>query len=106
MAEFIEAQGVPRNIVRLETTSKSTRENALYSKGMIGEMPTPVVLLTSDYHMYRARRCFEKLGIQVIPRPFPDALKRSNSATGRLQVFWDLCRESGKIAYYKVRGWI
>ena len=106
MAEFIEAQGVPKNIIRLETSSKSTRENALFSKGMISELPAPVVLLTSDYHMYRARRCFEKLGIAVKPRPFPDSLKRSNSPIGRLQAFWDLCRESGKIGYYKVRGWI
>ena len=106
MAAFIESQGVPADMVRTETNSISTRENALQSKAVVASLPGKVVLLTSDYHMYRARRTFEKAGIPVVPRPFPDAYKRGSSGLGRWPAFLDLCEESAKIGYYRIRGWI
>lgn len=45
--------------------------------------PRPVVLLTSDYHMFRARRMFEKAGLKVVPMPIPDGLKRATRLTLR-----------------------
>jgi uncharacterized SAM-binding protein YcdF (DUF218 family) len=68
--------------------------------------PGRMVLLTSDYHMYRAVRALRKAGVIVMPRPIPDAIKRAGSWNLRWEVFQDLLIETSKIAYYWSRGWI
>jgi uncharacterized SAM-binding protein YcdF (DUF218 family) len=109
MRDFLVSQGVPQDRVILEDRSASTRENARYTKellsGMVGGTGRPV-LLTSDYHMFRAERVFRKTGLDVAPRPFPDAIKRSGSLMERWPVFFGLCEEALKSAYYWARGWI
>jgi len=106
MGAFMECQGIPDGVIALETQSRSTRENALYTVPLLsGSLERPV-LLTSDFHMFRARRVFEKLGIYVRPRPIPDALKRASTWKERWPAFLDLILESVKIAYYYARGWI
>ncbi|MEO8131121.1 MAG: YdcF family protein [Bryobacteraceae bacterium] len=106
MADFLKSQGVPAAAIHVETRSNSTRENATFSKPLLDQLPGTRVLLTSDYHMYRAVRVFEKAGITVLPRPFPDARKRGSTWTGRWPAFNDLVMETAKIAYYRWKGWI
>jgi uncharacterized SAM-binding protein YcdF (DUF218 family) len=106
MRDFMVSQGIPATAVRVETESHSTRENALKSKAILDQIAGKKVLLTSDYHTLRAYRAFRKAGIDVQPRPFPDAIKQSMSRLNRWGVFLGLCAETGKIAYYYLRGWI
>lgn len=106
MREFAEGLGVPAKVVILETGSGSTRQNALEVTRLLASLPGKKVLLTSDYHMYRAHRVFEKAGLHVEPRPFPDAIKRATGWQGRWSAFLDLSLESVKIVYYRARGWI
>jgi uncharacterized SAM-binding protein YcdF (DUF218 family) len=106
MRSFIVAEGVPPASIMIETQSHSTRENALFTIPLLNEMAGRKVLLTSDYHMFRASRVFRKLGVGLLPRPIPDALKRAQSFRGRWGVFLDLVEETAKIIYYKSRGWI
>ncbi len=106
MADFLKSQGVPAAAIHVETRSNSTRENALYSKPLLDQLPGTKVLLTSDYHMYRARRVFEKAGIAVQPRPFPDARKRGSTWIGRVPAFYDVVIETAKIVYYRWQNWI
>ncbi len=106
MTSFLRCSGVPASAFQLETQSTTTRENALFVKPLLEAVPGPAVLMTSDYHMFRAQRTFRKLGIQVRPRPIPDALKRSGSWHGRWGAFLDVTRETAAIAYYFARGWI
>lgn len=106
MKAFLVSQGVPAAAIRAETQSRSTRENAVYTSKMLGGSGGGKVLLTSDYHMFRAYRVFRKLGIQVLPRPVPDAVKRGASFRRRWPAFLDLAIETCKIAYYYARGWI
>jgi uncharacterized SAM-binding protein YcdF (DUF218 family) len=106
MRDFMVAEGIPAAAVRVETESSSTRENALKSKALLDQIAGKKILLTSDYHMFRAYRAFRKAGIDIQPRPFPDAIKQSTSRVNRWPVFLGLCKETGKIAYYFVRGWI
>ncbi len=106
MRDFAVAYGVPAASIRIDDKAASTRENALNVAGMLDAKAGTKTLLTSDYHMFRAHRAFEKAGIDVAPVPFPDAGKRAGRWYERWPVFIDLCRESVKIAYYKVRGWI
>lgn len=106
MRNAITTMGVPRESVLTETQSTTTRENALYTKPLARSLPGKKVLMTSDYHMFRAFRVFRKAGIDVEPRPIPDARKRATSVIGRWGVFLDLVSESAKIVGYKVKGWI
>ena len=106
MANFLKSQGIPQERFVLETRSTSTRENALYTTPLLVHGASPPVLLTSDFHMLRARRAFEKAGIAVQPRPIPDALKRATTWQGRWPAFLDLISETIKIVYYYAHGWI
>lgn len=106
LKDFIQCQGVPPEVIRLEASSTSTRENALYSRDLLAGVSGRPVLLTSDYHMYRAHRAFRKAGLEVLPRPFPDAIKRASFWRSRWPAFLDLVLETGKIGYYRLRGWI
>lgn len=106
MGDYLRYAGVPAARLHLEDRSLSTRENALFSRALVNAFPGRKVLMTSDFHMTRARRAFERAGVVVEPRPIPDALKRAESWRLRLEVLWDLARESAALAYYYARGWI
>jgi len=73
---------------------------------LIEGLPGKRVLLTSDYHMYRAQRVFRRLGVEVAPMPVPDVTKSGQRWTGRFSGFQTLVLESAKIAYYKAHGWM
>jgi uncharacterized SAM-binding protein YcdF (DUF218 family) len=103
---FLVAEGVPPDRIRVETNSTNTHENAMQTRALLAGRPGPFVLLTSDYHMFRARRAFRNAGLNVLPRPIPDSFKRATRFAGRWPAFLDLLEESAKIAYYRLRGWI
>ncbi len=106
MRDFLVSQGVPPDKIALETRSRSTRENALFVKELLRDTPGSKVLLTSDYHMFRAHRAFEEVGLDVLPRPFPDARKSEQSRLNRWGTFLTLAEETAKIGYYRIHGWI
>jgi uncharacterized SAM-binding protein YcdF (DUF218 family) len=106
MRDFLVCQGVPQQAIRLESMSSSTRENALSAKQMLAGSQGRKVLLTSDYHMFRAHRAFHRVGLEVLPRPYPDVRKRATRWIGRWPAFLDLLAETAKIAYYCLRDWI
>jgi uncharacterized SAM-binding protein YcdF (DUF218 family) len=106
MRDFMVGQGVPPGVIITETASTSTRQNGLYTRKLLEDLPGKKVLLTSDYHMFRAYRVFRKLGLEVAPRPIPDARKRAATFRGRWPAFLDLLEETVKISYYYARGWI
>lgn len=104
MADFLVLHGVPRSAITLETKARSTLENARYLKPILAAIPGSKVLLTSDYHMYRAHRFFEREGIPTLPRPFPDARKRASTWIGRWPAFLDVSIETAKVAFYRLKG--
>lgn len=106
MRQLLAAEGIPAGRIAVEDAAKSTRENALNVTALVGKIDGTKVLLTSDYHMFRAARAFRKAGLRFLPRPIPDALKRGSSARKRWVVFQDETAESLKIVYYRLRGWI
>jgi len=103
---FLVAYGVPREAILAEWRSTSTRENAFETGRLIYGMPGKKVLLTSDFHMYRAVRVFRTLGIEVLCMPAPDVLQAAEHWNGRFPAFQTMLVESGKIAYYRLRGWM
>ena len=106
MRRFLIAEGVPADKIRFEAESSSTRENALNMARLLAGDTTVKVLLTSDYHTFRASRAFRRAGVEVLPLPFPDAIKRGHAWINRPAIFASLSIESAKIVYYRWRGWI
>jgi len=106
MRDYLTAQGVPASAIQTEVLSNSTRENALYTRQIIGIPKEPVLILSSDIHMFRARRAFTRVGIETIPYPTPDAIYRARFWLNRWQAFLHLTLETTKIVYYFARGWI
>jgi uncharacterized SAM-binding protein YcdF (DUF218 family) len=106
MRNFLIAEGVPPEVVVTEDAANSTRQNAMYVARLLANDSGSKVLLTSDYHMFRAVRAFRKVGLKVAPRPIPDALKRVGNPLRLWPAFVDEVAESVKIVYYAVRGWI
>jgi uncharacterized SAM-binding protein YcdF (DUF218 family) len=103
---FLIAEGIPREAFLAEGRSASTRENAIETARLIQGLSGKKVLLTSDFHMYRARRVFRKLGIEVTPMAVPDVLHSTEHWNGRFSAFETMLTESTKIVYYDLRGWI
>ena len=104
--DFLAAYGVPRQAMIADQLSTSTRENALSAARIIQGIPGNKVLLTSDFHMYRAIRTFRKLGIEVAPMAAPDLSQISRYWYGRFPAFETMLDETCKIAYYRLHGWI
>ncbi len=67
---FLVDLGVPAAHILLEDRSRDTYENALYSKQICERhgFQRPLVV-TSGYHLKRARLSFEKVGLEVTPFP-------------------------------------
>jgi uncharacterized SAM-binding protein YcdF (DUF218 family) len=108
MRRFLVGEGVPDASIQIEYISLSTRENALDVQKLLTERKPSgeFILMTSDYHMFRAVRAFRKAGLPVTPLPVPDALKGAAAWRGRWPVFLDLLSETAKIGYYFARGWL
>jgi uncharacterized SAM-binding protein YcdF (DUF218 family) len=106
LAQFLVGSGVPRDAIILEERSTSTHENAVFTAELISNMPGKKVLLTSDQHMFRASRSFRHAGLEIIPRPVPDVIKRASSILERGPLFFGLQLETAKICYYAAKGWI
>jgi uncharacterized SAM-binding protein YcdF (DUF218 family) len=106
ISNFLAANGIPRTVMSAEWKSTSTRENAIETSRLLNGMPGRKVLLTSDFHMFRAIRVFRKLGIDVTPMPVPDAIQSEGNAFARFSAFQNMVIESVKIVYYELRGWI
>jgi uncharacterized SAM-binding protein YcdF (DUF218 family) len=104
--DYLVAEGIPRQDIVAEWKSQSTRENGIETARLIQGMPGRKVLLTSDFHMYRAVRVFRKLGIDVTPMPIPDVLKSAQHWNARFPAFETLLVETTKIVDYRLHGWI
>jgi uncharacterized SAM-binding protein YcdF (DUF218 family) len=111
MREFLVAQGIAGERLRVETAAASTHDSAVNVAALLRQDPERyrgrrLVLMTSDYHMYRSHRAFARVGVVVEPRPVPDVLKRYSGWADRWGLFLELGQEQAKIVYYWARGWI
>jgi uncharacterized SAM-binding protein YcdF (DUF218 family) len=67
---FFTRMGMDMNRIVFENRSRTTYENARYSKEMLKPKPGERwLLVTSAFHMWRAQRCFTKAGFDTTPWP-------------------------------------
>jgi uncharacterized SAM-binding protein YcdF (DUF218 family) len=70
MRELLMVMGVPQRAMLLERSSRTTFENAAYSAPLLQARGIRrILLVTSAFHMRRARALFEERGFEVIPAP-------------------------------------
>ncbi len=70
MVGLLSSLGVPPSALLLEGESRTTRENALYTRELLAAQRLQrVLLVTSALHMPRAVALFRAAGIDVIPAP-------------------------------------
>lgn len=66
MEKYLTEQGVPKDQMILEDQSTSTLENLVFSRPLLMKPSAKVGLLTSNFHMYRARKIAEKQGMEEL----------------------------------------
>lgn len=110
MAELARSSGVPAAHIRVETRSRSTRENLLNNLAIL-EPARQVILVTSAAHMPRAMAVAHALGLDPLAAPADFRAKRAltwrawlpNSQSLPLLSF--ALREWTGRLYYALRGW-
>ena len=124
MLAIMEMLRVPEEAIWLETKSRNTYENALYSRPLLEEQGIDTILLvTSAIHMPRSVALFEKQGFTVIPLPTDFVVTQSNWAevttltirgqfgnilptAENLQLTTSALKEYIGMAIYRLRGWL
>jgi uncharacterized SAM-binding protein YcdF (DUF218 family) len=67
---LLEALGIPRERLRMETRSRNTYENAVFTRELVQPKPGETwLLVTSAFHMPRAMALFRKAGFGVVAWP-------------------------------------
>lgn len=74
MYRWLVANGIEPERLYKEEKSTNTRENFQYSAEVLtflnnGEMPQPVAVISSEYHLYRAKKFAEQAGIKAVGIP-------------------------------------
>lgn len=106
--------GIPDTVILLETKSRNTFENALFTKPLIDSLEVNnCLIITSAFHMDRSLKCFKKVGINAIG--YPTDFRASTldfsiysfvPSTGALGSWETLLHEWFGLAYYKLKGYI
>jgi uncharacterized SAM-binding protein YcdF (DUF218 family) len=107
-ARLLTALGVAPSRLLIEDRSRTTHENAVFSKQIADPQPGQVwILVTSADHMPRAVGCFRKIGWSVVADPVDfEAAKRLHMslAVG----LWDIdeaAHEWVGLVAYRLAGW-
>lgn len=124
MARVLELMEIPRDAMWLQTRSKNTYEDALYSSQMLKENGVETVLLvTSAQHMPRSVALFRHQGIEVIPAPVDYTVTQSNwdnlfrfdlqttlvnlvPQSGSMSLVSSVLKEYIGMWVYHLRGWL
>ncbi|RKD26026.1 hypothetical protein BEP19_00980 [Ammoniphilus oxalaticus] len=68
MANYLTERGLNKERLILETQSTTTRENIVFSKQLMNKSardPLHVLIVTSDYHLFRAKKLAAEPGYQI-----------------------------------------
>ncbi|MGF9966606.1 YdcF family protein [Bacillus rhizoplanae] len=65
MKQGLMEQGIQEERITMEDRSTNTDENIKFSKSLIPTNKKKGIIVTSDFHMYRAKKIAEKQGLQL-----------------------------------------
>lgn len=85
MKNYLVEKGVEENRLLLETASTSTYENILFSKQLLPSSVDHVTIITSDYHLARARKIADHLALKTdaLPAKTPNVVKWKSTTRER-----------------------
>ena len=102
MAGFAREMGVPADAIRVETASRSTRENAALSAPDLEALGARRLLLVTDLlHMRRASASFAALGFEIERASVPIYEGHRDN----IEMLAAGLREFAALAYYRWQGW-
>jgi uncharacterized SAM-binding protein YcdF (DUF218 family) len=105
-AEMAGLFGVPPAAIVTEATARTTREEAAQLAALLQSRGVrQVLLVTSDEHMLRSRRLFERAGFTVLPAPVDD-LSHPRKPEARLWLMQRVTQEFLARAYYWAAGYL
>jgi len=114
-AEILESWGVPGNAMILETNSRNTHENAVQVQRMLEARGIDrILLVTSAFHMPRAIKTFQHVGLDAIPSPSGYSVAAYSRPAfldwwprlGNFSKSQAVVKENLGILVYRFRGWI
>ena len=114
MAGFLQKLGMREDILIKESRSRTTYENARYTLPLLRQHDIhSIILVTSAFHMRRARASFSALGIDVIPGPVDHTVLQPefrilNWLPDIESLYWSTkgYHEYLGWLYYRVQGWV
>lgn len=78
MAQYLQDAGISPERIWQEDRAKDTRENLLFSLALIAErtgaQPACIGVLSSEYHLYRAKQLAQSLGVRAVGVAAPTSL--------------------------------
>jgi len=110
--------GVPETDIIIESKSRNTYENALFTKEALQkeilEKDAQLLLITSAFHIYRAEKCFKKVGLNTTPfsvdfhAPQPLVFQLSDLVPSPLAIQnWQLLiKEWVGLVVYRMKGYL
>ena len=111
LSEIAIAAGVPAVRIVLTPPAMNTADEAVGVRSLLASDAGPVILVTSAFHMSRAKALFEQQGLSVIEYPVDFRVGASGAAptdylpsAGALQNSDEAIREWLGQAYYALRG--
>jgi uncharacterized SAM-binding protein YcdF (DUF218 family) len=112
MRHVLESEGVPPDLIWIESRSRSTRENALFGADILRmHGVSRIALVVEANSMARAAASFRKLGIDVVATPA--AYTHLTHELNDLLPSWKAIEANGStvhelvgLVWYKLRGWI
>ncbi|ALW86018.1 hypothetical protein AUC43_13525 [Hymenobacter sedentarius] len=116
LTTLLRLAGVPQSHILVETRSRNTHENAVFTKQLLVAHPDiqSLILVTSAFHERRALGCFYKVGLS--PIPFPAGFRTTDRARTpdywfvpdpEALVLWSLLiHEMSGWAVYKALGYL
>ena len=105
-AELAGLFGVPPAALVTEAAARTTREEAAqFAASLQPRGVRQILLVTSDEHMLRSRRLFERVGFTVLPAPVDD-LSHPRKPEARLRLMRRVTQEFLARAYNWVAGYL
>ncbi len=106
-AEMARRLGLKADAILTDTTARTTREEASRTSALLHPREVRRILLVTDsLHMVRARRLFERAGLQVLPVAADEFSLEAGSPEGRLELTRRILQEAFGIMYYRAAGYI
>lgn len=112
--DLLVVMGVPDRRILLENVSRNTAENAAFSAQILQSREMQQILLvTSAYHMPRAKALFDAQGLDVIPAPTDYQQVVADRVVARWLPSVDALHQSTDVLHemvgywvYRIRGWL